>query len=213
MAKTVFKNIPTRDKWADARDDAGGSSGLVSKVSVGKLLDAYETGRTKGKKVRRDSLEALKEGLVRYTADKSVKKIKDLHDTAMSIFNLIEKELLALDMDRDIGLAVGRSVAEGLGRLEKVVAFLKAKKFEDARAEYERFYDGIGRGIGKILPNGDLRDDWEKTYKTAPSREDVTKIQDLKELVTTIKQGVDEYRAALNKLFDDAEKAGYELKL
>ena len=88
------------------RDKAGGKSGLCKKVNVGKLLDEFEKAGGDLKK-RAAALEGLKNGLINYTADPAVKKLNDLHNTAMSLLKVVNSEMLAAKQSKDVGLAIG----------------------------------------------------------------------------------------------------------
>lgn len=213
MGVTNFKNIPTRTQWATARNAAGGKAGMSKKAEVGKLLDAFHKApQTNAGQLA--ALKTLREGMTLYTADPAVKKVNDLHNTAMSIFNLIKKEELAMKTNKDIGLQIGLLVTDGYKRLQKVEMLLNSKKVKEAGLDYEKFYDGIGRGVGQKLATGTLRDDWLAAHAKLPTREDISKCKgDFHKIREHLRVGIPGYRKALEKLLKDAQKSGMDVKL
>lgn len=212
MSVTTYKQVPTHAEWKKTRDAAGGKSGLSSKANIGKLLDEYQKNKTK-KKERAVALEQLDLGLRNYVGEPKVRAIKDLLATVLTLQKVVTLEIRAMKMDKDIGLAVARTVMDGLQRLDKVEAEIKAQKIEEAKTTYEKFFDGIGRGMGKILPSGDIRNYWEGVTTTAPTRDQLSGVKGPLKSVALMVQGIKEYRAALKKVLEMGEKAGYALKL
>jgi hypothetical protein len=210
---TIFKEIPSHSRWKTARDAAGGKSNMVSSVNVGKLLDAFDNAGANAK-ARADALEKLRLGLISYTANEKVKKIDTLLKTAMSIFELVKKEQLAAKQAKDLGLTIGLLIADGYKRLEEVKRLIQANEIDKAGNVYEKFYDGIGRGVGQKLQDGKLRQDWTKAHTTLPTRENISGCkQDLAKKKKLMETGVPGYKAALDKLLKDAQAEGIEVKL
>lgn len=212
MPATTFKHVPSHNQWKTARDAAGGKSGLCGKVNVGKLLDAFAAAGANLTK-RTAALEKLQAGFVAYTADAKVKAIPDLHKTAMSIFEVVKKELLAGKQAKDIGLAIGLKVTDGLKRIALIKQLIAKNDIDEAGMTYERFWDGIGRGVGQQLPDGPLRNGWNTVHAAQPDRGKIGNAKVAAAKQKLIEDAIDDYSAALNKLLDDAKNAGLDVKL
>lgn len=212
MTITTYKTIPSHDQWKKHRDAAGGKSNLVGPVNMGKLLDDFANAG--GNKVKRaTAIEALRAGLIRYTADPKVKAIPDLLATCMNMQKVCDLEILANKKNKDMGLAVGLIVADGFKRIEKIKAEIKANDITQAQDTYEKFWDGIGRGLGKDLPQGALRDDWAHVHAAQPTATKFQPTVSQNDRKLLIEGGITNYATALHKLLEDAEKAGLVLKV
>lgn len=212
MAATTFKHIPSHNQWKTARDGAGGKSGLCGKVNVGKLLDAFAAAGAVMAK-RTAALEKLQAGFVAYTADAKVKAIPDLHKTAMSIFEVVKKELLAGKQAKDVGLAIGLKVGDGLKRIAAIKALIAKDDIDEAGLTYEKFWDGIGRGVGQQLPNGALRDGWNAVHSAQPDRGKIGNAKDTATKKQLVEDAIADYQVALDDLLKDAKAAGLDVKL
>jgi len=201
---TDVKEIPSHKKWKEWRDEAGGESNMVSKVNVGKLLDAFDKAGSSRVK-RKEALANLISGLQQYEADKKVKKIAALSKLVKQIIACADRELVGMKALGDVGLQVGLAISEGLRDLAKI------KRAPTALA-YGKFYDGIGRGMGQFLPAGQLRDGWRQTVQDIPSREQVGAIEDEEDQQQAVIDACTLYEQALQQLLVDCTNAGMELK-
>ena len=210
MAVGNPKSIPSHAEWKKMRDDAGGKSNLVSKVNVGKELDKFH--KLRSAKDRREGLERLLTVFVTYGSHKSVKEIKDLDATCNKISQVIKMEQVAMKQNADAGLAVGLKLVDGAKRIAAIQAALKKGDVDEAGYLYEKFWDGIGRGVGQQV-SGKLKTNWNKVHANCPDRSKIGNAKEPKDKAGLIVEGITKYKKALATLQDDAKAEGLTAKV